>query len=57
MAKKLQTSNFLVTPVDMERNFPKYKYLLSDNYFLFNFDNIKHALIVQCNIAIIIRTL
>jgi len=48
MAKKLQTSDILVTSVDMERNFPKYKYLLSNNCRLFNFDN-KHALIVQCS--------
>jgi len=53
----LQTNEFLVISVDMERNFPKYKYLLSDNRHLFNFDNIKHALIVQCNIAIRIRNL
>ncbi|KAL4131874.1 hypothetical protein QTP88_009115 [Uroleucon formosanum] len=38
-----------ITSVDMERSFFKYKNLLTDNRRLFTFDNIKHALIVQCN--------
>jgi hypothetical protein len=38
-----------ITSVDVERSFSKYKYLLSDNRRSFNFENIKYALIVQCN--------
>lgn len=38
-----------ITSVDVERSFSKYKYLLTDNRQSFTFDNIKNALIVQCN--------
>lgn len=38
-----------ITSVDVERSFSKYKYLLTDNRRSFTFDNIKYALIVQCN--------
>lgn len=38
-----------ITSVDVERSFSKYKNLLSDNRRSFTIENIKHALIVQCN--------
>ena len=38
-----------ITSVDVERSFSKYKNLLTDNRRSFTFDNIKYALIVQCN--------
>jgi hypothetical protein len=38
-----------ITSMDVERNFSKYKYLLTDNRRGFTFDNIKYALIIQCN--------
>ncbi|KAF0765111.1 DUF659 domain-containing protein [Aphis craccivora] len=38
-----------ITSVDVERSFSKYKNLLSNNRRSFTFDNIKYALIVQCN--------
>ncbi|KAF0750784.1 Uncharacterized protein FWK35_00038040, partial [Aphis craccivora] len=38
-----------ITSVDVERSFSAYKNLLTDNRQSFLFDNIKRALIVQCN--------
>jgi len=38
-----------ITSVDVERSFSKYKNLLTDNRRSFTFDDIKYALIVQCN--------
>jgi len=38
-----------ITSVDVEKSFSKYKNLLSDNRRSFTMENIKHALIVQCN--------
>jgi hypothetical protein len=62
MVKKCRTKTFqttsdfahfqfaLITSVDVERSFSKYKNLLSDNRRSFTLENIKHALIiVQCN--------
>lgn len=46
-------SKFLViypiTSMDTERSVFKYKYFLSDNYRLFNFNNIEYGTIVQSN--------
>jgi hypothetical protein len=38
-----------IISVDAEKSFSKYEYLLTDNRRSFTFDNIKYALIVQCN--------
>lgn len=35
----------LITSMDAEKSFSKYKYLLSDNRYSINFDNLKRALI------------
>ncbi|KAF0762680.1 Uncharacterized protein FWK35_00010429 [Aphis craccivora] len=42
-----------VSSTDVERSFSKFKMLLSDNKRKFTFENLKKALIIQCNAQIL----